>query len=1324
MPVSSVASPSHPPVVASGRLPIAMVPRPQGVSNLPRSIAVTRDRTVGKPGVERGPIELPLTGVPREALQRLGEMLSGRALTDRELATLITGGFGRTPLGDAMAPRLVTEALLVALPEANAEERKIWEAVVEDAVRMPVQSWHERHANPPPALVRPATSRMLNELYKRLHESSLEPASWSGVFPARQGVSARIKELERVSRDATLDTSVPVRNGQGNPWSAAAVGALVLLGGIPAAQAEIVPGEADGADAQMPLLRQQLANVASPVVRCLAPIGPFITRHPRATLATLAGTLAAGLTTALYNQLGHARTLVPHTQSEKFAPLAGIVARDVLANVTNQVRQGDASLPAEDRTLQAVQALGPAADGARLLWQIDQHGRSDRLDLMSPGLDIEFGRWLIKQVFGDPVPTGGVDMTWSDWSLPNGLRVILVPGKGDTVGVQLRFGDGSKIERQGQRGAVHLAEHLTFRRNLPDNVPFDDLYIAAGVTHNAYTTHDNTVYFTEGPQDALELILLEKSYRLAHATDPLSPAQLETERNVVFNELRQRDDSAQRASEVMARAMYPYGHPYHASPGGRMDDLRSLQPADVENLMRARQRPNLATLVISGNVDEEDVRRMVTHYFADIEPGNTFPAAKPDIQPRTDDTNDEMFDKVSTPRLYRAWNVPQDGHSDLPGLTLAARIISQRLKAALENEMVFAGAFVDPRELGSQLKIVLSLRGDADQQQVEETLNHVMATFLEQGPSGEEVESARRLLISAEAHAQSSSDAIATAVVHCLDRGGDPDCANADIQAWHEATPASVKKVVGDWLARGSHTLLVTPGERPRLSPGNAGERRNISWDVGSPDPTLSATPTHVDRTVLPGMASPGPAFFPAVLRRELTNDLPVILAPMREGADARVVFVFHGGRMGDLDPDTGVGVAKAALRVLTQRAGALEGRALKQKLDDLELAVTARSTEGYSRITLEGPPSNLAQGAQIVKDMLTDTRFPAHLLDQSHARARADMNLVATHPSLRGNVLMETLVLGEDHPYGRDPVGEGTDASLVAMSPAQLERWTARYLDPSNATIVAVGPFDPDTLMGDLAASFGSVSGVGERHRLPVPVPMQSAHPGVHVFRTDQAQQSQVMLGYPSPRDGTADDALPTCIDKIIQRRVKTTLREQMGVTYGVRSMTTDTRGVRMCGFRSAVDAAYGLDALATARAVVSDLLEGSKPVMQPELDLEIRSIRRDLAARYHDRAEVESALVTAIDLNSDVPGDALAQRLQSLTCDDVNRAAGRMSASHLTWLVSIPDARGDTPMDSSEPDDGNDADTELRLRLTGMGLSQFTEVDPDSGARTVHRL
>jgi len=1310
---STPATSVHVPAVAQRSLP-------HRIGNLPGQSRVCGGRGERAHAIAGNPVDLPVQGVPKEALRELGQHLSARPLTGSELATLIANDVGRTPLMGTLSERLIGNALCALLPKASEDERKVWAKVIAGALIYDPSEWHRQYFDLQLKLVDSSESQTLKALHELLKKKTLGGKTWKDVLPAKPTVSSRVMQLVRVSRDAALDDAAPVRNGSGNPWHAALLGGL-MVGGLPSAWG------AREDSLWSPLLAQRLVDVA-PMAGRLAPAATLAMKYPRAALATLAGTTVAALSTVLYTI---SRSSQHHENSLSHAPLAalaGKVAPDILESLANEVRHGDSSLDADERARRAVQSLGPAAEGVRQLWQIERHGRSDRLSFVEADLDIEFGSWLIKQVFDEPVPSGGVDMTWSNWTLPNGLRVILTPGKGDMASVQLRFGDGSGIEQHGQRGAVHFAEHLWFRRNLESAQSFDDRYMAAGVKDNAYTTHDTTVYFAEGPVDALPLILFEKSYRLARATDPISPAEFETERSVVLNEIDLRDTTSSRAYGVLSRAMYPLGHPYRISVGGRPKDLLSLQAGDMENFMRARQRPNLATLVISGDVDEDHVRDLVTDYFASIEPGNAFPPRTPDVQRRREDTREVIFDSVTTPRLYRSWNVPEDGHADLPGLMLCAGVLTRRLNDELGDAVTFGAAYVEPRQLGSQFHIVLFLRDDDDNDDhgwVGETLDSVSAQFLKEGPTEGELEGARRALISGSAWTQASSDGTATAVVHCVDRGGRPDCLNVDVQAWHDTTPERAKQLAGDWLAAGSHTLLVTPGDRPRAPLKLPGSVRHVPWDAGVPDPGLRAAAASVDRSAPPPVPPPGPLNFPVVSRTELANGLPVILAPMGKGKKARVVFSFDGGRAGDLDPDIGGGVAKAALRIVTQRAAPLERTALNKKLDDLELTVTARSMPGYSTLTLEGPSAKLVEGVGIVRDMLIDTRFPADLLDQSRDGALDVVQSLAEDPAHRSRVLMRQLVLGEQHPYAADPLGEGTEASLAAMTSEQLLQWTQRYLHPSNATVVAVGSFDSDELSSGLSQAFAAVDGARVRSRVEIPVPIQSRHPGVHELPVGQGEQSHVMLGYPVPCDGSTADVLVECIDRIIQHRVKKNLRQEMGLAYRVHSLATSTRAVRMGGFMMPVDNTRRFQALATARSVVSALVEGRSPVTQEELNLHLLNLRRQLAKDSQDPLEVESSLIAAVDLGR--PGsyiDDTARALQGLTSGEVNGAVGRMATGHLTWVLAGPSARAVDSSTSSEADERTSQDIERRLQFTAMGLSQFVEIDPETGARTIHQL
>ena len=94
-----------------------------------------------------------------------------------------------------------------------------------------------------------------------------------------------------------------------------------------------------------------------------------------------------------------------------------------------------------------------------------------------------------------------VDIPYSEFRLPNGLRVIVnTDRKAPVVAVSVWYNVGSKFEPKGKTGFAHLFEHLMF--NGSENAPGDyfDYTKAIGATDlNGTTYFDRTNYFETVP---------------------------------------------------------------------------------------------------------------------------------------------------------------------------------------------------------------------------------------------------------------------------------------------------------------------------------------------------------------------------------------------------------------------------------------------------------------------------------------------------------------------------------------------------------------------------------------------------------------------------------------------------------------------------------------------------------------------------------------------------------------------------------------------------------------------------------------------------------
>ena len=131
-----------------------------------------------------------------------------------------------------------------------------------------------------------------------------------------------------------------------------------------------------------------------------------------------------------------------------------------------------------------------------------------------------------------------------DFKAPSGLRIIVQEDHSAPVaGVVNVVGVGSSSEPEGKEGIAHFLEHMAFRMK-----PFKDseatmweLLPRNGVAEfNAYTAFDNTTYFEFGPKEMLPQILRLEGARMIDPERGIDQKVVDTEREVVRNELRER----------------------------------------------------------------------------------------------------------------------------------------------------------------------------------------------------------------------------------------------------------------------------------------------------------------------------------------------------------------------------------------------------------------------------------------------------------------------------------------------------------------------------------------------------------------------------------------------------------------------------------------------------------------------------------------------------------------------------------------------------------------------------------------------------------------
>src|SRR6187551_2525384 len=209
--------------------------------------------------------------------------------------------------------------------------------------------------------------------------------------------------------------------------------------------------------------------------------------------------------------------------------------------------------------------------------------------------------------------------------LPNGLTVIISEDHSDpVVHVDVTYHVGSAREEIGKSGFAHFFEHMMFQGS--DHVKDEEhfkIVTESGGTLNGSTNRDRTNYYETVPSNQLEKTLWLESDRMGFLLDAVTQQKFEIQRATVKNERGQNYDNRPYglATEVIAKNLYPYGHPYSWLTIGYVEDLNSVDVNDLKNFFLRWYGPNNATLTIGGDVNPKAVVKLVEKYFGAIPRG-------------------------------------------------------------------------------------------------------------------------------------------------------------------------------------------------------------------------------------------------------------------------------------------------------------------------------------------------------------------------------------------------------------------------------------------------------------------------------------------------------------------------------------------------------------------------------------------------------------------------------------------------------------------------------------------------------------------------------
>ncbi|MEL6450446.1 MAG: pitrilysin family protein [Pseudomonadota bacterium] len=400
------------------------------------------------------------------------------------------------------------------------------------------------------------------------------------------------------------------------------------------------------------------------------------------------------------------------------------------------------------------------------------------------------------------LPTAAValDDNVTTFELDNGMQVVVVEdGRAPVVQHMVWYKAGSADEPVGSSGVAHFLEHLLFKAT--DTLADGELsatVAANGGRDNAFTSYDYTAYFQRVASDRLELMMRMEADRMRNIR--FTDQNVATERDVILEERSQRTDSNPRAlfGEQMNAAQY-LNHRYGVPIIGWRHEMETLDRDDALGFYNTYYYPNNAILVVSGDVDAEEVRTLAETYYGVIPANPDLPERIRSAEPPQTAERRLIFRdaRVAQPYVSRSYLAPERDPGDqemAAALTLLAEVLgggqtsymTEKLQFE-EQKVVFSGAFYRGVSLdATTFDVVVVPVPGLTLQEVEDAMDATLARFLEDGVDADELERIKYQLRASQIYAQDNVDRIARRYGAAMSVGLSVD----DIQSWPDTLQA------------------------------------------------------------------------------------------------------------------------------------------------------------------------------------------------------------------------------------------------------------------------------------------------------------------------------------------------------------------------------------------------------------------------------------------------------------------------------------------------------------------------------------------------------
>lgn len=768
---------------------------------------------------------------------------------------------------------------------------------------------------------------------------------------------------------------------------------------------------------------------------------------------------------------------------------------------------------------------------------------------------------------------GQLVIPYERYILPNGLTLIVHEDHSDPiVHVDVTYHVGSAREEIGKSGFAHFFEHMMFQGsdNVADEQHFK-IITEAGGTLNGTTNQDRTNYFETVPSNQLEKMLWLEADRMGFLLDAVTQKKFEVQRATVKNERGQRYDNVPYGlvSEVAAKNLYPYGHPYSWLTIGYIEDLNRVNVQDLKNFFLRWYGPNNAVLTVGGDVNTKDVVKLVEKYFGSIPVGPdvakmTLPA--PVLQK---DRYVSMMDNYAKlPMLRIVYPTVPNYNKDEAALDCLAEIMGQGKNSIFyknfikSRKAVAANVYHPCSELSGEFTFTIVPYPGQTLADMKSMVDSALAEFEARGVTDEDV---TKFVNSMEAQMINGLDRVSGKVSQLAafyTFTGDANRLQKELDRYKAVTKEDVMRVYNTYI-KGKHALYVSVTTKGQENNIVAADNYTVSQDgytapnYGYNGLTYNKAKDNFDRSKVPGNGPNPVVNVPKIWNATLPGDVKVIGTESDELPTVTVLLQFKGGKMLDALNPSKAGLASMFANMMEEDTKNYTAEQFSVELDKLGSTISFSAGSDVIQVNVHTLTKNLDRTMDLLKERLLMPNFTEEAFTTIKRRTMENIKSSKDRPTYIASTVFNGLLYGKDNVLAWNT--SGTEQTVGNIELADIQNYYNNFFSRSGAEIIVVGDVKQDKIMGSL----GFISKMSDKEvDLPaLPKAPTVTKPIIYIVDVPGAAQTEFRLGkvtnvtYDALGQHFKNTVMNYTLGGAFNSRLNLDLREDKGWTYGARS-------------------------------------------------------------------------------------------------------------------------------------------------------------------------